>query len=158
MYMSTSAAPVFPQEEYPRKKRPRPRPQLVETENNIIRVREKRSIYLMYILLCIAITVSLAIGLLSIYARKSELKAEINKIESLTQRVNASTERVEMMINATTDLDAVRETATTKLGMQPAAPYQIVKINVVKDSYTIQYDDQMAEEKNKSLLNRLVSD
>ena len=63
-----------------------------------------------------------------------------------------------LMINATTDLDAVRETATTKLGMQPAAPYQIVKINVVKDSYTIQYDDQMAEEKNKSLLNRLVSD
>lgn len=152
--MNSSAAPVLPQEEYrpsrPKKRAPEPR------QEHRTRVGEKiNPAVIVMVLVCITIA-ALCIGLLSINARKSEVKSEMRRVEALTDKINSSTERLEMELNATIDMEAVRETATTRLGMQPAAPHQIVTINVAKDSYSVQYDDKVAQTKNKNLLEKIV--
>lgn len=60
------------------------------------------------------------------------------------------------------DLDYIKEEATSRLGMAEPQPYQVVYIDVPKQSYTIQYaTDTVKEEKQSEFLkitNRLKKD
>lgn len=52
------------------------------------------------------------------------------------------------------DLDYIKEQAATRLGMAEPQPYQVVYIDVPKQSYTIQYAaDKVEEEKESGFLN-----
>ncbi len=150
MYMNSSVAPVLPQREYPPKRK-----RTVPAERSYVRVRERVNAYILPIVFCIITIVSLSLALLCIYAKKGEIKSEMTSVRRLTRQVDASTERIEMKLNETLDMEEIKKTAVTKFGMQAAVPYQIVSINVPKDSYSVQYDDDVAKAKKESFLEKI---
>ena len=155
-YVRGSAAPAYPQEYYdyrPRKlKRRKVRPAPVVTES-FTRCEEKVNTSIGYVVMIVAIIVALTLGFLSVNSKISAVENDIRQTESLTKKTRAVNEQLENMLSEAVDMDKVKKIATTKLGMQTAAPHQ--NINVEKDGYSIQYDDQVANSKKKSLTERL---
>lgn len=155
MYMHTSAAPVLPQEDYSyekprRKKRIKP-----DSNYDYVRVAEKQSIGIWSFVAAMIVCCAFALCYLFVTANISAIKTEIKETQALTQKTKTVNENLEIILSENTDLEAIRKIATTRLGMQTAADYQIRKINVQKDSYTISYDDKVAEEKNRTILEKM---
>lgn len=162
-YMQGSAAPVFPQEEYPRydrsgervlakrKKKHKPHIEYVAAMDE-----DNDSLIIPYqIVLALAIVLIFALCLLSINAKISGLKAEIREVNQLTQKCIDVNERLSVNMAENTDLNEVKNVASTRLGMQVAAPHQVVTINVPKDNNTIHYDDRAAELNKKTFLEKI---
>lgn len=155
MYMHTSAAPALPQEDYSYEK-PRKKKRIKPDSNyDFVRVAEKQSRGIWTFAFAFIVLCAFALCTLVVNARISSIKAEIKETQALTQKTKTVNENLEIILSQNTDLEAVRKIATTRLGMQTAADYQIKKINVQKDSYTISYDDKVAENKNKNVLERI---
>ena len=157
-YIRGNAAPALPQEDYygvPHKKLRRPKQKIEQNNDSFTRVSEKINPSIFWLLLCTVIIAGCAIGLLCVNANISALKTQIRETQALTQKTIASNERLENTLSEAVDMDEVKKIATTRLGMQTAAPHQIVKINVEKDSYSVQYDDQVADSKNKTILEKI---
>ena len=158
-YMRGSAAPAYPQEEYDyrqngrveRKKAKTAQPQMYQ----YTRYREKVNPSIFYALFAIVMVVFCSIAVLCVSANTSALNAQIKETQALTQKTNAANERLENMLSSAVDMDEVKKVATTRLGMQTAAPYQIVKINVEKDSYSVQYEDNVADSRKKTFLEKI---
>ncbi len=160
-YMRGSAAPAYPQEEYGYRPKGRPENEekKVKTAQQQIyhytRYREKTNPSVFYALFAIIAVVFCSIAFLSVNANISALNAKIKETQALTQKTNAANERLENMLSSAVDMDEVKKTAVTRLGMQTAAPYQIVTINVEKDSYSVQYEDKVADSGKKTFLEKI---
>ncbi|MBQ6555849.1 MAG: hypothetical protein IJR45_02255 [Firmicutes bacterium] len=155
MYMHTSAAPVFPQEEYDYEK-PRKKKRIKPDSNyDYVRVAEKRSSAVWQLVFPLVIVCAFALCFLVVSAKISAVKTEIKETQALTQKTKTVNESLEILLSESTDLEEVKKIATTRLGMQTAADYQIRRINVQKDSYTINYEDKVAEEKNRTILDKI---
>ena len=156
-YIPGSAAPAYREEDYsykprrPKKRTPRPAP----VSASFTRYHERMNPSLRYVLVIATVLGLCSLGLLSINENISQVKSEIRATEALTEKTRSVNEQLENMLSEAVDMDEVKRTATTKLGMQSAAPHQIVNINVEKDSYSVQYDDQVANARKKTLLERL---
>lgn len=72
-----------------------------------------------------------------------ELRKEKTKLSDLKSNNAIS----EAELTEQLDLDYIKEQATTRLGMAEPQPYQVVYIDVPKQSYTIQYAADTTEEK-----------
>ena len=155
MYMHTSAAPVFPQEDYsyeqPRKKK-RIKP---DSNYDYVRVDEEKNTNIFTFAMPFAAIVFFAMAVLVVNACISSVKTEIKETHDLTEKTKAVNENLEVILSENIDLEEVKKTATTRLGMQTAAPHQIVKINVQKDSYSVSYDDEVADDKNRTFLEKI---
>lgn len=158
-YLRGSAAPAYPQEDYGYRSDGRPakkKAKIVQPQiYSYTRYREKVNRSVLYALIGIAIVMGCSIAVLCVSANTSALNARIKENQALTQKTNAANERLENMLSSAVDMDEVKKTATTRLGMQMAAPYQIVTINVEKDSYSVQYDDNVADSKKKTFLEKI---
>ena len=75
-----------------------------------------------------------------------ELRKEKNQLADL----KASNAILQAELTEKIDLDYIKEQATTRLGMAEPQPYQIVYIDVPKQSYTVQYAADAAKEEKKS--------
>ena len=158
-YIRGNAAPAFPQEDYSyrpgrRQQQRRPKPVPVETVG-FTRYDEKANRSIWYVLLLTVSIVLCSIALLSINSSISAVKSQIRQADALTQKTIGVNEQLEYMLSNAVDMDKVKQVATTRLGMQTAAEHQIVRINVEKDSYSIQYDDQVKNNGKKTLLERI---
>lgn len=154
-YIRGSVATAYPQEDYtyrqPRPRRRKVRPAPVVTDS-YTRLQEKINPSVIYPLLGIVVVFAFMIALLSVNERISLVKNEIRQTQALTKKTESVNAQLENMLSNAVDMEEVKRTAITKLGMQSAAPYQIVNINVEKDSYSIQYDDQAASAEKKTFL------
>lgn len=157
-YVRGSAAPAYPQDDYyyrpHRAKRRRLKPAPTVTES-YMRFHERMNPSISYVLLIAVVVCLCSLGLLSINAKISLVKNEIRQTNTLTQKTQAANAQLENMLSNAVDMEQVKRTAITKLGMQNAAPHQMININVEKDSYSIQYDDQVADSKKKTFLERI---
>ncbi|MDD4843073.1 MAG: hypothetical protein PHU31_01895 [Anaerotignum sp.] len=81
------------------------------------------------------------------------LREQKNQLEEL----QASNAILEAELTEQIDLDYIKEQATTRLGMAEPQPYQIVYIDVPKQSYTIQYAADTTDEENDTGLSKLTN-
>ncbi len=80
------------------------------------------------------------------------LRRQKNELESL-KSANAI---LEAELTEQLDMDYIRTEATERLGMSEPQSYQVVYIDVPKQSYTVQYDAEDAAE-NVSLLTKITN-
>lgn len=108
----------------------------------------------------IAVAVALFVGCLAfvgvnvvVDAAEVELRQQKSSLEDL----RATNAILEAELTEQLDMDYIRQEATERLGMSEPQPYQIVYIDVPKQSYTVQYAAEETEtpsvlDKIKSLL------
>ena len=81
-------------------------------------------------------------------------EVSLRKQKSELENLRAANAILEAELTEQLDMDYIRQEATERLGMSEPQPYQVVHIDVPKQSYTVQYaEDDTAKE--GSLLNKL---
>ncbi|MBQ9519209.1 MAG: hypothetical protein IJR59_04880 [Firmicutes bacterium] len=155
-YVRGSAAPAYTDDYGYRPKPKRRRVKKAKPQNEIYeRYEEKVHPFVSYAIIgAVAFCIG-ALMVLSMNAATSSVKSEIKETEALTEKTRAVNEQLENMLSNAVDMEEVKKTAVTKLGMQNAAEYQMVTINVEKDSYSVQYDDQVADAQKKPFLEKI---
>lgn len=83
------------------------------------------------------------------------LEVSIRKQKSELSDLKASNAILEAELTEQLDLDYIKQEAMERLGMAEPQAYQIIYIDVPKQSYTIQYEEEAAQEK-PSLLARIL--
>ncbi len=89
----------------------------------------------------IAILFIFTLSLLCTYASNSNRRDNIAAMKAELETIQEDNEYLRTSIEDNLDLKAIEQEAL-KLGLQKPAEYQITKINVPKESYTVQYDTQ----------------
>ncbi|MEA4816021.1 MAG: septum formation initiator family protein [Lachnospiraceae bacterium] len=74
------------------------------------------------------------------YASISAQKVTINKLKSELTELKSNNKALQTEVLNQVSLENIEETAKTKLGMSQPQSYQIVYIDVPKQSYTVQYE------------------
>ncbi len=87
----------------------------------------------------IAIIFIFTLSLLCTFASNSSRRDEIASMKAQLESIQEDNEYLRTSIDDKLDLKALEQEAI-KLGMQKPAEYQLMKINVPKESYTVQYD------------------
>ena len=91
----------------------------------------------------------LVLTLLCIYASNSLSKNKIVELQDKLEQAKIDVEYLNVSIENNLDLERIKNDAM-KLGLQLPAEYQIVEIDVPKDSYTVQYGNE-SKEKEENL-------
>lgn len=78
------------------------------------------------------------------YASNSSLRTNLVELQDRLVETKEDNEYIRVSIDENIDLDMIQSEAM-KLGLQMPAEYQIVEINVPKDSYTVQYSSGSSE-------------
>jgi hypothetical protein len=87
----------------------------------------------------IAVIFCFVLALLCLYASNSSLRMNLVSLQDRLVATQEDNEYIRVSIDENLDLDKI-QTEAMKLGFQMPAEYQIMEINVPKDSYTVQYD------------------
>ena len=88
---------------------------------------------------------------INISAKQNNITVLRNQLAEIEENNN----HLETELNKSIDLVKIKNTATTKLGMQAPTKYQTVYINVPKDSSTVQYDN--TEDKKEDTEENIIS-
>lgn len=103
-----------------------------------------------------------SIAFMGMQVKVTQENFELRKQKDQLADLQASNAILESELTEQIDLDYIKEQATTRLGMAEPQPYQIVYIDVPKQSYTIQYAADKTDEKKDSgflnITNRLKKD
>ena len=89
----------------------------------------------------IAILFIFTLSLLCTHASNSSRRENIAAMKAELESIQEDNEYLRTSIEDNLDLKTIEQEAL-KLGLQKPAEYQITKINVPKESYTVQYDTQ----------------
>lgn len=83
---------------------------------------------------------------------------ELRKQKSQLAELKAKNAILSAEITEQIDMDFIKKEATTRLGMAEPQPYQVIYIDVPKQSYTIQYaaDEAVAEETIFTRISKLI--
>lgn len=82
--------------------------------------------------------------MLCLYASNSSLRSELVELQDRLVNAQEDNEYTRLAIDENIDLNKIQSEAM-KLGLQMPAEYQIVEINVPKDSYAVQYQSAETE-------------
>ncbi len=122
---------------------------IAEERAQKLEIRESRITafkFIMIVILLFAGSIAFMGMSVSVANERVELRKEKSQLAELKQNnVILQAELTEQI-----DLDYIKEQATTRLGMAEPQPYQIVYINVPKQSYTVQYAADTTNEENQS--------
>ncbi len=116
------------------------------------RRREKESIQLSLpkTYATIAIIFIFTLSLLCTYASNSSRREQIASMKAQLESIQEDNEYLRTSIDDNLDLKTLEQEAI-KLGMQKPAEYQLMKIKVPKESYTVQYDTNSRTEEQSFL-------
>ncbi|MGN1318416.1 MAG: hypothetical protein ACI4VF_05315 [Lachnospirales bacterium] len=103
------------------------------------RVKEAAPLSLLKTYGTIAVIFCFVLTLLCVYASNSAMRTDLVELQDRLVQTKEDNEYIEVSIEENLDLDKIQSEAM-KLGLQMPAEYQIVEINVPKDSYTVQYE------------------
>lgn len=95
------------------------------------------------------------IAFMGMHVAVENLEVSIRKQKSELSDLKASNAILEAELTEQLDLDYIKQEATQRLGMAEPQAYQIIYIDVPKQSYTIQYEEEASEEE-PSLLTRFL--
>ena len=102
-----------------------------------------------------------AIAILSAHAANTIQRDNILALTSELKEITENNVYLQTELTKNLDLNEVEQLASVKLGMQKPAAYQTVYINVPKEGYTVQYNDNADSNKKfdwKSLGNFMFRD
>lgn len=103
------------------------------------RKKERTLLSLSKTYVTIAILFTFTLSFLCAQASNTGRREEIASMRAQLAAIEADNEYLRTSIEDNIDLKALEQEAV-KLGMQKPAEYQLMKINVPKESYTVQYD------------------
>lgn len=110
-------------------------------KKKVVRVREAAPLSLIKTYTTIAVIFCFVLTLLCLYASNSSLKIRLVELQDRLVATQEDNEYIRISIEDNLDLVKIQEQAM-KLGLQLPAEYQIVEINVPKDSYAVQYESK----------------
>lgn len=96
------------------------------------------------------------IAFMGMHVAVENLNVSIRKQRSELADLKSSNAILQAELTEQLDLDYIKQEATERLGMAEPQAYQIIYIDVPKQSYTIQYEGEQQEEA-PSLLSRIKS-
>jgi len=103
-----------------------------------------------------------SIAFMGMHVRVANESVELRREKSQLTELKSNNTILAAELTEQIDLDYIKEQATTRLGMAEPQPYQVVYIDVPKQSYTIQYATDTIDEKKDSrflkFTNRLKKD
>lgn len=108
------------------------------------RVREAAPLSLLKTYGTIAVIFCFVLTLLCIYASNSAMRTDLVELQDRLEQTKEDNEYIQISIDDSIDLEKIK-TEAMKLGLQMPAEYQIVEIEVPKDSYTVQYNSESTE-------------
>ncbi|KXL53347.1 cell division protein FtsL [Anaerotignum neopropionicum] len=115
-------------------------------------IRESRVTALKLIAIIVVLFAG-SIAFMGMHVKVAQENFALREQKSQLADLQASNNILEAELTEQIDLDYIKEQAATRLGMAEPQPYQIVYIDVPKQSYTIQYAaDTTDEEKNTGFL------
>ncbi|MDD3393874.1 MAG: hypothetical protein EOM28_07655 [Clostridia bacterium] len=88
-----------------------------------------------------------SIAFMGMHVKAANETIELRKEKTQLSDLKSSNAILEAELTEQLDLDYIKEQATTRLGMAEPQSYQVVYIDVPKQSYTIQYAADTTEEK-----------
>lgn len=110
-------------------------------KKRVIKVREAAPLSLIKTYTTIAVIFCFVLTLLCLYASNSSLKTRLVELQDRLVATQEDNEYIRISIEDNLDLVKIQEQAM-KLGLQMPAEYQIMEINVPKDSYAVQYESE----------------
>ncbi len=131
----------FPYPEHEEEKRRRE--QQVRTAKAEARERRVSSIKMIGVILVLFVG---CIAFMGMHVAVENLEVSIRKQKSELSDLKSSNAILEAELTEQLDLDYIKQEATERLGMSEPQSYQIVYIDVPKQSYTIQYEAEETEE------------
>ena len=111
--------------------------------------RESRITAFKFILIIVLLFAG-SIAFMGMNVRVANERVELRKEKNQLADLKASNAILQAELTEKIDLDYIKEQATTRLGMSEPQTYQIVYIDVPKQSYTVQYATDAANEEKKS--------
>lgn len=138
-YGSLAYAPEPVYEERPKREVGAPRPQA----DPLKRERQKHRVKLVLAMLVVFMG---AIVTTVSYAMVEEQKVRLSNMQDELTALQSANASLEAEITEQMSLDYVEKEATTRLGMSEPQSYQVVYIDVPKQSYTMQYSEAETEE------------
>lgn len=135
--------------------------QLAEEKFRKAEIRESR-IAAFKLIAIIMVLFAGSIAFMGMHVKVTQENFQLRKEKGQLAELQASNAILEAELTEQIDLDFIKEQASTRLGMAEPQPYQIVYIDVPKQSYTIQYAADTTDEKKDSgflnITNRLKKD
>jgi cell division protein FtsL len=110
-------------------------------------VREAAPLSLLKTIFTVLVCTGFVLGIVIFIASNTELKSQLTEARQTLTQLNEDNAELKNNIEEKIDLAKVQKEAE-KLGMQKPSSYQTVKINVPKESYTVQYGTAEVDEKN----------
>lgn len=108
------------------------------------RVKEAAPLSLLKTYGTIAVIFCFVLTLLCIYASNSAMRTNLVELQDRLEQTEEDNEYIQISIDNSIDLEKIK-TEAMKLGLQMPAEYQIVEIDVPKDSYTEQYKSESTD-------------
>lgn len=112
-------------------------------------VRESRITALKLIAIIVVLFAG-SIAFMGMHVRVANENVELRREKSELADLKSNNAILAAELTEQIDLDYIKEQATNRLGMAEPQPYQVVYIDVPKQSYTIQYASDATEAKKDS--------
>lgn len=151
-YDLNTAPQIVEEEQQPKKKKKpyvNPYRRLREDLKESRKVRIELFFCILFVFVC-------CIGTMMAFASVEGKKKELDTLQSELALMKSANLELEADITEKLDLGKVAEEATTRLGMAEPQPYQVIHINVPKQSYTVQYDVEPVAPEEKFSLDNIV--
>ncbi len=102
---------------------------------------ERMPLSMLKVFVCIGTVFVMTLGFVNITASNSAKQRELLDLKDKLETINENNAYLETQLNETIDLKRIETIAETRLGMTKPKSYQIKYIDVPKESYTVQYDN-----------------
>lgn len=137
----------YPQEETFPLPKPKPRVKVKKKKQPAVRVISEYKIHKAKIIMAVTVVFVCSVSIMGSSAILEQQRVKINQLKDELATIENENLTLQSEISEQVDMNYVEEQAKTQLGMSEPKSYQIVYIDVPKESYTMQYDVQ--EEKQE---------
>ncbi len=131
----------------------KPQPQIGETRTER---REKRR-HMLYVCAVMLLVFGGCIAFMGANVIVAKKEMQIRQQNNTLSAIKAQNATLEAELAEQIDLEYIKQEASKRLGMAEPQPYQIVYIDVPKQSYTIQYAADETEKKESSFFDSLMN-
>lgn len=153
--------PAYAPDKYKPNEKPNKAPKQRPSSRAAIKQREKAQkrehlIGKLKLFASISVVFAGTIILMISYAEVSEMRYRISNLKEERSQLESQNVALEAEITEQISLSYVETEATTRLGMSEPQSYQIVYIDVPKENYTVQYDNNVEQDEDMSLIDYIM--
>ncbi len=131
----------------------KPQPKLHETRTE----RREQKLHILYVCIVMLLVFGGCITFMGANVIVAEQEMQIRKQKNELSAIKAQNATLEAELAEQIDLEYIKQEAMKRLGMAEPQPYQIVYIDVPKQSYTIQYATDENEKEEPSFFASILN-